>query len=46
MPIYFDHEKLHVYQISLEFAAWSGELIESVSRKAAVKDQLDRASTA
>jgi len=45
MTIYFDHEKLNVYQISLEFAAWAGTLLESVSHKAAVKDQLDRAST-
>ena len=24
----FDHEKLHAYQIALEFAAWAGEIID------------------
>ena len=42
---YFDHERLTVYQVSIDFVAWAGDLIESVSKKAAVKDQLDRAST-
>jgi len=45
MMLYFDHERLTVYQVSIEFVAWAGDLIESVTRKAAVKDQLDRAST-
>ncbi len=45
MTIYFDHEKLNVYQISLSFVAWAGELLESMPQKAAVKDQLDRTST-
>ena len=41
----FDHEKLNVYQSSLKFVAWATELISEVQAKAAVKDQLDRAST-
>jgi four helix bundle protein len=41
----FDHEKLEVYQTSLQFCGWAGELIASMSAKAAAKDQLDRAST-
>src|SRR5262249_7724573 len=41
----FDHEKLHVYQASLAFITWATELISKVQAKAAVKDQLDRAST-
>ncbi len=41
----FDHEKLSVYQVSLKFVAWAAELISNVQGKAAVKDQLDRAST-
>jgi len=41
----FDHEKLNVYQSSLKFVAWATELTSEVQAKAAVKDQLDRAST-
>ncbi|HVF72451.1 MAG TPA: four helix bundle protein [Chthoniobacterales bacterium] len=41
----FDHERLLVYQAALKFVTWSTELIASVHAKAAVKDQLDRAST-
>ncbi|HEY5990982.1 MAG TPA: four helix bundle protein [Candidatus Udaeobacter sp.] len=41
----FDHEKLNVYQASLAFISWATELISKVDAKAAVKDQLDRAST-
>jgi four helix bundle protein len=41
----FDHEKLNVYQASLEFITWSTELLSKFDSKAAVKDQLDRAST-
>lgn len=45
----FDHEKLDVYQLELQFIAWTTDLLEEVSRKAAgrtreVCDQLDRAS--
>ena len=41
----FDHEKLNVYQASLKFVAWATEQIAGIQAKAAVKDQLDRAST-
>src|SRR4051812_34010810 len=41
----FDHEKLTVYQASLKFVTWATELISASGMKAAVKDQLDRAST-
>ena len=41
----FDHEKLNVYQASLEFVTWTTELLAKLNSKAAVKDQLDRAST-
>ena len=45
MKIYFDHEKLDVYQESIAFCGWVGELLSEISAKAAAKDQLDRAST-
>ncbi len=41
----FDHQKLNVYQASLKFVAWATEQIAGIQAKAAVKDQLDRAST-
>ena len=41
----FDHEKLNVYQASLEFMTWSSELVSKLDARAAVKDRLDRAST-
>ena len=42
---YFDHEKLIAYQRAIQFVAWSSPLLERVSPKLAVADQLDRAST-
>jgi four helix bundle protein len=45
MKIYFDHEKLDVYQESIVFCSWVGEFLTAISAKAAAKDQLDRAST-
>jgi four helix bundle protein len=45
MKIYFDHEKLDVYQEAIAFCSWVGELLNSISATAAAKDQLDRAST-
>jgi four helix bundle protein len=39
----FHHEKLHVYQRALEFAAWSQILIDSVTKKTTTRDQLERA---
>src|SRR5712691_4808684 len=45
MKIYFDHEKLDVYQEAIAFCGWVGAFIAAISAKAAAKDQLDRAST-
>ena len=44
-PPRFDHEKLNVYQASIKFVTWATDLISKIQGKAAVKDQLDRAST-
>ncbi|HEY3659787.1 MAG TPA: four helix bundle protein [Candidatus Udaeobacter sp.] len=38
----FHHEKLTVYKRALEFAAWSQDLIESVSKKTSTRDHLER----
>jgi len=45
VKIYFDHEKLDVYQEAIAFCGWVGEFLHAISAKAAAKDQLDRAST-
>jgi four helix bundle protein len=45
MKTYFDHERLDVYQESIAFCGWAGDLLAEISAKAAAKDQLDRAST-
>ena len=45
MKIYFDHEKLDVYREVIAFCGWVGELLATIAARAAVKDQLDRAST-
>src|SRR5438309_8350334 len=45
MRTYFDHEKLDVYQESVAFCGWVGDLLNDITGKAAAKDQLDRAST-
>jgi four helix bundle protein len=45
MKIYFDHEKLDVYQEAIAFCGWVGDLLNEITAKAAAKDQLDRAST-
>jgi four helix bundle protein len=45
MELYFDHEKLKVYQKALEFVKWSGNILSNIKTKIAVLDQLDRAST-
>jgi len=42
---FFDHEKLVAYQRSIEFVAWSTDLLEAIATKLSVLDQLDRAST-
>ncbi len=45
MRTYFDHEKLRVYRSAIAFVVWADDLLVSLKAKAAVKDQLDRAST-
>ncbi len=45
MKTYFDHEKLDVYREAIAFCGWTGELLPTITSRAAVKDQLDRAST-
>jgi four helix bundle protein len=39
----FHHEKLTVYQRSLEFAGWSQDLIDSLGKKTSTRDHLERA---
>lgn len=39
----FHHEKLVVYQRALEFASWSQDLIDSLTKKTSTRDQLARA---
>jgi four helix bundle protein len=41
----FDHEKLKVYQEAISFVGWCEGILQRCPDKAAVKDQLDRAST-
>ena len=40
-----DHEKLEVYQASLEFITWTIPLLDRLPGNASVRNQLDRAST-
>ena len=40
-----DHEKLEVYQASLEFITWTIPLLQRLPGNASVRNQLDRAST-
>jgi len=44
MPPYFHHERLVVYQRSIEFVAWAEDVVQEVSAKASAKDHLRRAS--
>ncbi|MFP4540666.1 MAG: four helix bundle protein [Opitutales bacterium] len=41
----FAHERLHVYQLAINFVVWADDLITAMPTGAAVKNQLDRAST-
>ena len=43
--IYFDHEKLEVYQSAIAFIAWVSPLLENLTKVGDVRDHLDRAST-
>lgn len=45
MKTHFDHEKLDVYQESLNFISWADDLLEKIPKSLAVYSQLDRAST-
>ena len=46
MRCYFDHERLEVYQIAIEFVAWSERLLESCRGKASsAKQHLEEASS-
>ncbi len=39
----FHHERLTVYRRALEFAAWSQNVIEAVTKKTSTRDHLERA---
>jgi four helix bundle protein len=41
---YFDHEKLNVYQRSIEFVEWSNKLLKKKKIKTSTADQLERAA--
>ena len=45
MPKVFDHEKLTVYQASIRFNVWLHIIMETIPKRLAVHDQLDRSST-
>jgi four helix bundle protein len=45
MPAVFDHEKLSVYQRSLEFIVWVEPILESQPKTLSACEQLDRAAT-
>jgi hypothetical protein len=42
MKIYFDHEKLDVYQESIDFCGWVGDFLGKISAKDAAKDHRAR----
>ena len=41
----FDHEKLNVYQASIQFVAWSSDLLVDIPKNSSIHSQFDRAST-
>jgi four helix bundle protein len=43
--VMFNHEKLEVYQASIEFIAWLDPILSRTKRKYNVLDHVDRAST-
>src|SRR5580765_681513 len=43
--MYFDHERLRVYQDAIQFVGWVEDLLDRVRPAGSVCDQLDRAST-
>jgi len=42
---YFDHEKLKVYQASLEFISWLETIFPKIDKNISARNQLERAST-
>ena len=44
-PPRFDHEKLAVYQLSIDFVAWAQSLVEGAPLTGPLRDQLDRAAS-
>jgi four helix bundle protein len=45
LKVWFELEKLEVYQESIHFVVWLSDVLEPMARLGDVKDQLDRAST-
>jgi len=45
MPPKFHHEKLQVYQASIQFVGWVGDRLDKVPKSMSAHSQLDRAST-
>ncbi|MFO7956497.1 MAG: four helix bundle protein [Candidatus Brocadiia bacterium] len=45
MRQYFDHERLRVYQASVEFVAWCHGIVEDQRVTGPLRDQLQRAAT-
>jgi four helix bundle protein len=45
MPPKFNHERLQVYQTSIQFVGWTGDILEKIPKSMAAHNQLDRAST-
>jgi four helix bundle protein len=41
----FDHEKLSVYQLALDFSEWTGFLLDKVTAKISVCKHIDEASS-
>lgn len=41
----FDHEKLTVYQRTIEFCGWISDLLDEIPKSVSIWSQLDRAST-
>ena len=42
--VQFNHEKLEVYQISIQFIGWLSDVIENINGNRNIIDQIDRAS--
>ena len=42
--IYFDHEKLKVYQLALEFNKYAHQICSKLDSRSDIKNQLDRAA--